>query len=236
MKILIVDDNRDLADGLALVLEDENHEVGVAYNANHAIELFHLNKPDAVLLDVKLPDRSGIDVFRLMHEHQPGARIILMTGYRIEQLLSEVAEQEAVAILRNPFSMDTLLNKLYEVDEKGIMLVIDDDPGISDSMSQYLSTQGKNVFVAQSGPEALAIADNNKIDVLVLDLRLPMICGMDVYLELKNRGLAVPTIIVTGFGKAEEDTIDTLRSMEVTGCLFKPFEPLTLINAINDIP
>jgi len=235
MKILIVDDNRDLADGLAVVLEDEGHDVRVAYTAGGGIDLFRSEKPDALFLDVKLPDQSGIDVFRLLHQEQPDVRIVMMTGYRIEQLLAEVVEQGAVAVLRKPFSMETVLEKLCEVNGDGIVLIADDDPDFADGMAEYLSTQGKQTIIARTGEEALDLVLTNKIDVLVLDLRLPVICGMDVYLELKSRGKAVPTIIVTGYGKSEKDTIDTLRSMEVTGCLFKPFEPAALINAIQNL-
>lgn len=233
MNILIVDDNRDLADGLSVVLEDEGHDVRVAYRADKALEMFHAQLPEVLFLDVKLPDQNGVEVFRILHHEQPDVRIIMMTGYRLEQLLAEVVEKGDVAVLRKPFDMETLLKKLYEVAEEGIVLIADDDPDFADGMAQYLSTHGKRTLIARTGTEALIMAASNKIDVLVLDLRLPVICGMDVYLELKNRGKVVPTIIVTGYGESEEKTIDTLRSMKVTGCLFKPFEPSSLIDAIN---
>ncbi len=235
MKILIVDDNRDLADGLAVVLENEGHYVQVAYRADKGMELFRSERPDVLLLDVKLPDQSGIDVFRILHREDPAARIIVMTGYRLEQLLAEVVEQGAVAVLRKPFSMEVLLENLREVEEEGIVVVVDDDPDLSEGMAEYLSTHGKNPGVARTGPQALDVMAGNDVDTLVLDLSLPVICGLDVYLELRGRGQVVPTIIVTGHGESEKQTLDTLRSMEATGCLFKPFDAAALVEAINHL-
>lgn len=235
MKILIVDDNRDLADGLAVVLEDEGHDVRLAYSAGSGVDLFRGEKPDVLFLDVKLPDQNGVDVFRMLHQEQPDVRIIMMTGYRLEQLLAKVVEKGEVAVLRRPFTMEALLDKLYEVEEEGIVLIADDDPDFADGMAEYLSMHGKRVLIAHTGKEALEMAASNEIDVLVLDLRLPVICGIDIYLELKSRGQVVPMIIVTGYGASEKNTIDTFRSMEVTGCLFKPFEPSLLIDTINTL-
>ena len=84
--VLIVDDNQDLADGLGMVLEDENYQVSLAYNGTNAIKLFNDGSFDFVFLDVKLPDMNGIEVFQSIIRKDPNATVILMTGYRVEQL------------------------------------------------------------------------------------------------------------------------------------------------------
>ena len=86
---------------------------------------------------------------------------------------------------------------------------------------------------ARTGTAALACVLAGGMDLLVLDLRLPVLSGLEVYLELKQRGRAVPTIIITGFAEEEAAALDQLRSMEVTGCLFKPFDPAELLQVIE---
>ena len=71
------------------------------------------------------------------------------------------------------------------------------------------------------------------MDVLVLDLQMPIMSGLDVYLQLQQQERAVKTIIVTGYPKEEKETIDVLKSLSVTGCLFKPFAPEDMLTAIN---
>lgn len=233
--ILIVDDNQDLADGLAMVLEDENFQVSLAYNGTDAISKFNTGNFDIVFLDVKLPDISGVEVFQSIHEKDPGAKVIMMTGFRIEQVLAEVVENGDVEILRKPFEIKHVLDTLNQIRKESIILIADDDPDFSEGMSEFLNDHGMKTILAKNGQEALDGVLSNPVDILVLDLQMPIMCGLDVYLQLKKKGHAVKTIIVTGHEKQEAETIDILKSMSVTGCLFKPFKPDDMLDAIEQI-
>jgi DNA-binding response OmpR family regulator len=233
--ILIVDDNQDLADGLAMVLEDENFQVSLAYNGTDAISKFNMGNFDIVFLDVKLPDMNGIEVFQSIHEKDPGAKVIMMTGFRIEQVLAEVVENGDVEILRKPFEIKHVLDTLNQIRKESIILIADDDPDFSEGMSEFLNDHGMKTILAKNGQEALDGVLSNPVDILVLDLQMPIMCGLDVYLQLKKKGHAVKTIIVTGHEKQEAETIDILKSMSVTGCLFKPFKPDDMLDAIEQI-
>jgi CheY-like chemotaxis protein len=86
-RLLIVDDNRDAADSLALLLGLEGHEVRVAYAGRPAIEAAHAFKPDLAILDLGLPDLSGYDVARLLRQDpQLGQmELIALTGWGQEE-------------------------------------------------------------------------------------------------------------------------------------------------------
>lgn len=232
-RVLIVDDNKDLADGLATVLEDDNKQVSLAYNGSDAIKIFDAGQFDVVFLDVKLPDMNGIDVFQYIHNKDPKVRVIMMTGFRIEQVLAEVIDSGEVEILRKPFEMERVEEIMQQVQNESIVLIADDDPDFSDAMSEYLIEQGFKTMLARDGQEAVDGVLLNPIEILVLDLNMPVMCGLDVYLKLKQKGRAVKTIIVTGHAKEEKAAIDLLKSTEVTGCLFKPFKPDDMLHAIE---
>lgn len=233
LSILIVDDNVDLADGLAMVLEDENHQVSLAYNGTDAIKTFDDGKFDISFIDVKLPDMSGIEVFQHIHNKELNTKVIMMTGFRIEQVLAEVVDSGEVEILRKPFEMKQIMDVASQIKKESIVLLADDDPDLSESLSDYLVDNGIKTILAKNGQEALDGVLSNPVDVLVLDLRRPIICGLEVYLQLKQQGHAIKTIIITGFASEEKETIDVLKSMSVTGCLFKPFKPEDLLQAIE---
>lgn len=235
ISVLIVDDNQDLADGLCMVLEDENFHVSLAYNGADAIRIFNTGNFDIVFLDVKLPDMNGVEVFQYIHEKDPGTKVIMMTGFRIEQVLAEVIENGDVEILRKPFDVKHVLNTLNQIRKESIILIADDDPDFSEGMSEFLSDHGMKTILAKNGQEALDGVLSNPVDILVLDLQMPIMCGLDVYLRLKKQGHAVKTIIVTGHEKQETETIDVLKSMSVTGCLFKPFNPEDMLHAIEKL-
>jgi len=61
-KVLVVDDNRDAADSLALILEMSGHSVSVAHSGREALEMGSREQPAAVILDIGMPDMSGYDV------------------------------------------------------------------------------------------------------------------------------------------------------------------------------
>lgn len=233
LKILIIDDNKDLADGLGVVLEGENYQVSIAYNGTDGMSQFDADQFDVVFIDVKLPDVNGIEIFQYINNKSVNVRTIMMTGFRIEQILAEVISNGDVEILHKPFEIKSVLNTLKQIKNESIVLIADDDPDFAESLSEYLDDHGLKTMIARNGQEALDSVLSNPIEVLVLDLRMPIMCGLDVYLRLKKQGRAVKTIIVTGYAKEEKEAIDILKSTSVTGCLFKPFKPVEMLDAIE---
>lgn len=234
-RILVVDDDLDHAESLAVILEMEGHMVTIAGSGEEALEKFSAGEFDLSFLDLKLPGMNGVEVLAEMRRRRPGSRAVLMTGYRVEQLIAQAIGEGALRVLRKPFEIEEVLTLVREIEPRGIVLVADDDPDFAASAEQLLSDAGYRVLVANTGSEAIERATSEPVDVLVLDLRLPVLDGLDVYLELKRRGRELPTILVTAYRTEEADAIDVLRSMSVTGCLFKPFEPTELLNAVNEI-
>lgn len=81
MKILIIDDDEILAQALAGFLETDGHEVAIAHNGRHALEIAAANQPDAVLLDLILPHLDGFDLARRLRQiYGPALPIIGITG------------------------------------------------------------------------------------------------------------------------------------------------------------
>ncbi len=235
LRVLIVDDNRDLADGLADLLELEDHEVEVAYRGEDALERYREGRFDLTFLDVKLPGINGLEVFSEIRRIDPDARVVMMTGYRVDQLLQRAIDDGVLKVLRKPFAIEEVLAAIAEVRREGIVLVADDDPDFAEAVQQMLEEHGYQTLVANNGQKAVQMVMAGPVDVLVLDLRLPILDGLGVYLELKRLQRVVPTILVTGFLTEEEEKIDLLRSFSVTGCLLKPFEPQTLLGEIDQL-
>ena len=85
-RILVVDDNRDSAESMAMLLRLRGHEVAVAHDAHRAIELAAEMEPTVVLLDIGLPEMDGYEVCRrLRAQGMEDAQIIAMTGYGQER-------------------------------------------------------------------------------------------------------------------------------------------------------
>lgn len=233
LDILVVDDDLDLAEAICEALEIAGHNPTPATSGTEAIEKYCGRSFDITFMDVKLPDINGVEAFMAIREMDATARVVMMTGYRIEQLLSLATDNGVIKVLRKPFAVDDIIETLQEVFPTGLVLVADDDPDFAEGARSVLAEHGYDVLLAGDGRTAMESVRKSKPDVLLLDLRLPVMSGLDVYLALKKLDLCVPTIIVTGYPREEHDAIDVMKSLDVTGCLFKPFEPETLLQAIR---
>jgi len=234
LRIFVVDDDRDFAESLADVLELDEHQVDVAYSGEEAVEKFQQNQYDLTFMDVKLPGMNGVESFLEIRKTKPNARVYMMTGYSVEQLIEEAIENGALGVLHKPLDLERLLKMLAEIKPEGI-LIVDDDPDFVEGIRELLEENGYTVYVARNGREAVERILANGIDVLILDLRLPVLSGLEVYLELRKHGRCLPTIIVTAYAREESEAIDRLRDLKVTGILTKPFEPGQLLGALEEL-
>jgi DNA-binding response OmpR family regulator len=138
-------------------------------------------------------------------------------------------------VLQKPLEISNLLELLEKVRPSGIILLADDNQDFVDSLEDFLTDYGYLVVIAHTGQEAVDRVLANNIDILILDLKLPVLSGLEVYLTLKKHNRVLPTIIVTAYAVEETDNIDKLRAMSVSGCFIKPFDPEDLLEAIRII-
>ena len=234
LNILIVDDDRDFAESMAEVLVLKGHNVELAFNGEEAMGKFRENSYDITFMDVKLPGINGVESYIEIRKIKPEAKVVMMTGYSVEQLLDQAVENGAWAVLHKPLNMITTFEMLEKIEPNGI-LIVDDDLDFLESIKGVLKGKDYHIFEAHNGKEAIECMLENHIQFLILDLRLPILNGLEVYLELKKTGHNVPTIIVTAYGKEETQMTETLRSLAVTGILNKPFDPQSLLNLLEDI-
>ncbi len=235
LNIFIVDDDQDFAESLADILTGAGHHVELCFDGETAIRKFCEKKYDITFMDVKLPGKNGVESFFEIRKIRPQAKVVMMTAYSVEQLVAQAIEQGALGLLRKPFDTSRMLEMLEDAKPDGVILMADDDPDFVDGLQQVLADNGYKVVVARTGQEALSTILADGIDILVLDLKLPVLSGLEVYLELKRVDRALPTIIVTGYAAEETEAMDQLRAMSVAGCLAKPFHPQKLLEIIRMI-
>jgi DNA-binding response OmpR family regulator len=232
--ILVVDDDRDFAESLADALELVGHEVTLAFSGEDAVKTFEENDFDITFMDVKLPGKNGVESFFEMRRLKPAARVIMMTGYSVPQLLEQAIEKGAWDVIHKPLEMQKILSMVEKIKQCGV-LIADDDPDFLKSIRTALENEGYAVYVARDGEEVLKKLEVQKVDVLILDLRMPVLNGLETYMKMRESGTCIPTIILTGFRSEESETVSVLESMCVYGVLSKPFDPKALFSAINEI-
>lgn len=118
-RILVVDDNRDSATSLAMLLQMVGHQTYTAYDGLEAVETAAMSKPDVVLLDIGLPKLNGYEACRRIRE-QPGGRemvLVALTGWGQEEDRQRSKEAGFDGHLVKPVDLAVLMKLLAEVDD-----------------------------------------------------------------------------------------------------------------------
>ncbi|MFN3396104.1 MAG: sigma-54-dependent transcriptional regulator [Thermodesulfovibrionales bacterium] len=115
--------------------------------------------------------------------------------------------------------------------EKGRVLIIDDDEIIRKSCEKVLSPEGYIVVSAQSGREGLKLLSNKPFDLVLTDLRMPDMNGIDVLKKVKEMGPDIEVIIITGYGTIKS-AIEAIR-YGAYDYVEKPFSPEELLNVVR---
>ncbi|MGN6256666.1 MAG: response regulator transcription factor [Solirubrobacterales bacterium] len=116
----------------------------------------------------------------------------------------------------------------------GTVLVVDDEPTIAEIVARYLERAGFETFQAMDGPEALRLADLHRPDLVVLDLMLPGLDGIEVMRRLHERpGKRVAVILLTARGE-ESDRLVGLRH-GADDYVVKPFSPAELVARVEAV-
>jgi DNA-binding response OmpR family regulator len=115
---------------------------------------------------------------------------------------------------------------------RGSILVVDDEPVVTDVVSRYLERAGYSAHVAADGPGALRVAGETSPDLVVLDLMMPGMDGLEVMRRLRERG-RVSVILLTAKGEPS-DRIAGLRQ-GADDYVVKPFSPGELVARVDAV-
>jgi two-component system response regulator ResD len=117
---------------------------------------------------------------------------------------------------------------------RGDVLVVDDEPTISDVVSRYLERAGYATRVAADGDRALALHGERAADLIVLDLMLPGVDGLEVMRRLRRDRTRRPAIILLTAKGEESDRVVGLR-LGADDYVVKPFSPAELVARVDAV-
>jgi DNA-binding response OmpR family regulator len=116
MRVLVIDDNADLCANLRAGLEIEGYEVLTASNGEQGLKQLAEHKVDAVVTDLFMPDKDGIETIVALKERFPGLGIIAMSGRLGATYLPVAQEIGASTVLNKPFSLAELIAALRRLE------------------------------------------------------------------------------------------------------------------------
>jgi two-component system, response regulator, stage 0 sporulation protein F len=111
-KLLIVDDESGIVDEVKDFFAEEGFDVHTADSGHDGIKMIGALKPDILVLDMKLPDISGLDVLKFCKEHSPKTKVIVVTGYVDQGMIDKAEQLGRDSFLQKPFDLTFLIDEV----------------------------------------------------------------------------------------------------------------------------
>jgi CheY-like chemotaxis protein len=114
-KILVVDDEFDIREGIQMILEETGYEVIMANNGYEGLKALDMNKPDLIISDVMMPGLNGIEFWKRVSESSKFRDIpfLLMSAGNID--LKSFGVTGEIPLIKKPFNIDKILNTIEQM-------------------------------------------------------------------------------------------------------------------------
>jgi len=216
-RVLVVEDEPQFA----LILRDLARELGyncvIAQQADEALELADSFKPDAMLLDMRLPDTSGLSVLQRIKEN-PSTRHIPVHVVSGEDVSETALQMGAIGYARKPTSRDELRQVFGRLEAKlsqkvQRVLVVEDDKLQRESIALLIGDDDIEIVTAETGAQALEKLHTDIFDCMIIDLKLPDMPGNEVLKRMASEEIRSfpPVIVYTGRNLTREEEAELQR-------------------------
>lgn len=235
-RILIVDDETNFRNTLSKILTAKGYETVTAESGFQALEFMKDKEFDAVLMDIKMPVMDGVETYKKMKAARPRSVVILMTAYSVDELIKDAIKEGVYAVVRKPFDIETIVNMVEKSKNGAFIAIVDDDPDISKTMKNVLERKGYSVNSCLTGEDAIALAKERRHDVFFIDMKLPTLNGLEVYLEIRKINPDAVVVVMTAYRQEVDDLVKQAMEKGAYACLYKPFnmeEALKIITTMS---
>ncbi|QJE01115.1 response regulator [Massilia forsythiae] len=202
--VLVIEDEPEFARILYGLAHDMEFRCLVGLTAEAGLELAAANNPDAILLDMRLPDRSGLSVLQQLKEN-PATRHIPVHVVSSMDNSGEALHLGAIGYALKPTTREQLEEVFHKLKDKSTqqvkrVLLVEDDERQRDSVVHLISDNDVEISAVGSGGEALALLRSQIFDCMIIDLKLPDMQGNELLQKMSMEELFSfpPVIVYTG--------------------------------------
>jgi DNA-binding NtrC family response regulator len=235
VKVLVVDDDRRMVKTICDILKAKGFQASSAFTGEEAVAMVRAERPDCVLMDVKMPGIDGIAALRLMKEIVPDLPVVLMSAYSTGDQAAEANRRGGYSVLIKPIDIQQLLSFLALLSKESSILVVADDPQFCKTLKDILQSKEYRVETEDDPGKALALMERKYVLAVVLDLRPGDTDGLDLLRDIRSRYPTKPVLLVAGYREEMAASIEMGLQIGACACLYKPLATEELIGIIEEI-
>lgn len=223
-RILVVDDEKSSRILVSKNLSkfNANYEVDVASSGKEALDKIASKSYDLVITDLMMPDLDGLELIRRTRTTSPNTRLILITAYGDESIQEQARLLDVSRYINKPVWLKELLGAAEEALAKGAkggsrgaekerkkILIIEDSRTQAEHLQRILEQEDLDVQIAPDGQTGINMVHQMKPDLIVLDLELPGMNGLQLCqaLDSEEDTTNIPIIMLTS-----HDSPDRIRA------------------------
>lgn len=217
LRILYVEDNLLNTQLVQRMLKPTDYQLLKAFDGNSGFEMALHYQPDLILMDIRLPDVTGLDVIRDLKQsptllHIP---VVALTGDASLEMRHQCLEAGCSAVLHKPVSRFLLLETIQrlvaaspskpalrgeQVQSLKKVLIVEDNPDLRAIFARTFDRQHFSVHVVDNGLQALCYLETEMSDLIILDVNIPYLSGLEVLRSVRENPRAehVKVVLVTG--------------------------------------
>jgi len=257
--VLLVCDEPEMKRVLRSQLEQFRFQVTIVETEKEVIEqLFYGGCFDLIIVDWKLQQEDSIRLAERIHQYStsPMQIIVLITAYHDPQLTNRIRYTPIEKVLYYPMSQSQLYNEMLSLFHKHMLdkqpaahsqekqqklsslqdvriLLVEDNDINQQIASEMLKSMGAVVDIAENGEEALEMVDRSQYDVVLMDLQMPVMDGMEAarLMRVRSRLANVPIIAMTA--DAMKGVKEKVLEQGMNAYITKPFEPSQLYAVLH---
>lgn len=246
--ILVVDDDPNITFFFKEYFEDENIDAIITRDPLKAVEIAEQLKPDLLLIDLRMPKMNGFELLKRVREKVPEVKVIIVSSY-VESEKDLLCKTKYDEIISKPFeamdldrtimkALDTTKEKLsskevISANQKIDILYVDDEVELTDFLRDFFTDYGYVFDVANSGVEGIQLAKKRRYDLIVSDLIMPGMTGVEMIEKMRAEGCHEPGMIAVLSVNLDQGCKDELVKLGVTEYLGKPLGLEELYNWIQ---
>ncbi|MEW6544741.1 MAG: response regulator [Nitrospirota bacterium] len=243
--ILIANADYKFSEILKGVLASYRHEVFSARTGEEALQLFDARQPAVVLLDLGLLGMSGLEVLAKIRARAPRLPVVVVTGDVPVHVEDRAREMGVTDVLRKRLKMDVIMQAVNRAlqeasrtnhaapappapapgkqkEKAATILIVDDEVEIGELVGEFLKRRGYLVKTATSGEQALTMIKQEPPDLVLLDIYMPGINGVEVLRRLQAMNSPAGVIMLTA--SQEEPLLKTAMDLGAFDVLSKPVD------------
>jgi len=234
--MLVVDDDVDMTETLSDILSTLGIQVEVAHDGLQALKKIKIKRFDIVLMDIEMPKMNGIDCFKKIKEIRPQTTVMMMTAYSAQDLIAEALKEGVYGIWYKPIEIERIIDLVEKTPKKGaLLLIVDDDLSTGEILVKTLQNKGYRLIQVSNGEEAKREIKEKDFDLVFVNSKMPVMNGLETYLELRKIRPHVKTIMITAYYQEVEAIVEEAIRNDLYTCLYKPLKIDSLLKIVEKL-